>query len=440
MNESTPLIDDLAPTPPHPTRFALPTMTPDQQVTWLTAFTNALAHATESTFGLCLERCLIPAIADAYSLEVMLPDGSIRTHSAAHGVSPLPTTPDDAALGRRRAATILAAIAQVIHSGQPLFNRLHSMLVGPSLSEPTTLTFDHGAIVPLLIQGEAIGALSIGSMRAEWPYLADDGGFLGEIAARIAFALDNQRLRRQLADAVEARDATLVIVAHELRTPLAALITQMQLLRRRMQDIELHDERTLQGLALLDQQARRLNLLVDALFDATQLNHQPRRFAHERFDLGRTIQRVHDSFAGVLINHSLHLDLCADAVLIDGDALRIEQALQNLLHNAVKYSPHGGAIELCLERHDAHARIIISDEGIGIPVADRDRIFERFYRAKNAVSHGINGVGIGLYIVHAIIALHNGTIQVAETPEAGATFIVELPLADTQRRSPNQTS
>lgn len=425
-----------ASTEPRPQAGAVPTLAVEQRLQWLAAFAAALAQVGPEAFVECLTAWLLPAVADMYCLALVQPDGAIETRITAHADAHLHRLLTESRAWCYHDPSGAGVVAEVIRSGRPLFfpTMDHALYLAAARDAPhaelrSALQMHAGAVVPLLVQGQAIGALSIGIMAPERRLDQSDAGFLNEIAQRIALVLDNQQLRRQAQEAGEARDASLAIMAHELRTPIAALITQLQILRRRVDEADRYDERVLVGMKMLDTQVRRLNVLVDTLLEATYFDRQPRPLAHERFDVGQIVRRVHDAFLDTLTSHTLHLDLSREALIIEGDPLRIEQALQNLLQNAVKYSPYGGNITLRLERYGLHAQITISDEGIGIPPEARTRIFERFYRAANAINQGISGVGVGLYVVQAIIALHNGTIVVAETPAAGASFVVELPLA-----------
>ena len=106
------------------------------------------------------------------------------------------------------------------------------------------------------------------------------------------------------------------------------------------------------------------------------------------------------------------------------------QVLQNLVQNAIKYSPAGGAVLIQIERHDPTIRIAVSDTGMGIPKAELLLLFQRFYRASNVDERQISGLGIGLYIVKELVTLHGGTIEVVSEEGRGSTFIVTLPLLE----------
>jgi two-component system, OmpR family, phosphate regulon sensor histidine kinase PhoR len=115
---------------------------------------------------------------------------------------------------------------------------------------------------------------------------------------------------------------------------------------------------------------------------------------------------------------------------VSGDPDQLRQVLSNLLDNAIKYSPQGGDVELRLNRNGQFARIEVVDCGLGIPRDEQERIFEKFYRLDPALTRGVNGTGLGLYISKELVERMNGRISVDSEPGRGSTFVVEVPLAD----------
>jgi signal transduction histidine kinase len=116
--------------------------------------------------------------------------------------------------------------------------------------------------------------------------------------------------------------------------------------------------------------------------------------------------------------------------MIDGDEVRLEQVIQNLLQNAVRYSPNGGRIEVLVaaDERAALASLHVRDQGIGIAADALDQLFERFYRVPNTAIEHIHGVGIGLYVVKEIVTLHGGAVEVVSEAGVGSTFTINLPL------------
>ncbi len=129
----------------------------------------------------------------------------------------------------------------------------------------------------------------------------------------------------------------------------------------------------------------------------------------------------------MLRHHTLSILGAEEMLIIEGDAARLEQVLQNLVQNAIKYSPTGGPITVELSRDCQRVRLAVTDRGIGIPAADLPRVFTRFHRARNAEALHITGFGVGLYVVREIVRLHGGEIEVASQEGQGSTFTVWLP-------------
>jgi signal transduction histidine kinase len=139
---------------------------------------------------------------------------------------------------------------------------------------------------------------------------------------------------------------------------------------------------------------------------------------------------VGDELLPTLAQRQLIYEIPDTPLVVDGDAMRLEQVLQNLITNAAKYDPSGSPVRIRVERCGDLVCVAVSDQGIGIPAAALSEIFQRFYRAANADERHISGLGIGLYVVREIISLHGGTITVESAEGQGSTFTISLPLAD----------
>lgn len=253
--------------------------------------------------------------------------------------------------------------------------------------------------------------------------------------ARLSDAFDQMRQRLTLAaagreQAIQQRDTFLSVAAHELKTPLTALLGQAQLFQRRAQREASLSARDQRSLDVVVAQAQRLNSLIAELLDVSRIEHG--RLAIERapLDLKLLVARVIEEFQPTVETHSIRCEgLSSAPLLIDGDALRLEQVLHNLLSNAVKYSPDGGEVTVRLSRAPGEALVAISDTGIGISAEAQPQLFERFFRAPNAETRSISGMGVGLFVVYEIVTLHGGRLLVTSTEGQGSTFTMLLPLA-----------
>lgn len=249
-----------------------------------------------------------------------------------------------------------------------------------------------------------------------------------ERTAELEAATARERAARLTAEAAtRARDDFLSVAAHELKTPVTGLRAIAQLLVRRIQKREITEYPWLtDGLVTIDQQSDRLTRLIGQLLDVSRLDKDDQKVVREETDLGALASRLVASFRARSTKHRLVLTT-DEQVNAEVDATGIEQVISNLLDNAIKYSPDGGAIEMEARLADErYARLAVRDHGIGIPPEKRDEIFERFFRA-HSDDHR-SGLGLGLYISRQIVELHGGKIAVEFPPDGGTRFEVLLPV------------
>jgi signal transduction histidine kinase len=172
-------------------------------------------------------------------------------------------------------------------------------------------------------------------------------------------------------------------------------------------------------------QVKRLAELVERLLDVSRIAGGRLNLNKAPMDLARTVREVADDFREPAHQAGIALTVNAsDEVQGVWDRARIEQVIVNLLANALKYG-NGRPVEVCVDRRDGLARVLVKDHGIGVSREDAERIFGRFERAVPISNYG--GLGLGLYITRHIVDAHGGIIRVESEPGAGATFIVELP-------------
>ncbi len=285
---------------------------------------------------------------------------------------------------------------------------------------------------PISTDDRRIGALAVYADRA--PIFVEDDLWLIELLAdHTAVLLEARDLARQASDlqareeAARLKEEFLSAAAHDLRTPLTVVLGQAELLERRLnRDPQAPVDRA--GVTRMTSEARRLRDLISELLDAQRLEQQGAVMDRIILDL----REVVDASRNRQLEHGLGLKVTAAnmPILASADRARMEQVLDNLIENAVKYTPGGVLPEVELASEGSEARLRVIDHGVGIPDADHDRIFERFYRASNAQSITDTGMGLGLYICRRIVEEHDGRIWVEPTPGGGSTFCVALPTAD----------
>jgi two-component system, OmpR family, phosphate regulon sensor histidine kinase PhoR len=219
-------------------------------------------------------------------------------------------------------------------------------------------------------------------------------------------------------------------VSHELRTPLSIITGYLETLIDGGGD----HETNLRFLRTMHKHAQRLNLLIEDLLVLSQMESRKISLHFEPVDLSESIQRVlerldsriSETRAAVVLAIPRHLPR------IEADAFRVEQALYNLMDNALKHCGKAAARLSVNVRSDATSVIVsISDDGVGIPLSDQPHIFERFYRVHKDRSRDAGGTGLGLSIVKHTVQAHGGSVAVQSSPGAGATFVVTLPIRQT---------
>ncbi|WP_437275188.1 AAA family ATPase [Sorangium sp. So ce375] len=284
--------------------------------------------------------------------------------------------------------------------------------------------------IPLLARDRRFGVMTLLSTAPRRRYGTADVWLAQELGLRAALALDNTRLFAEAQEAIERRDEFLLVASHELKTPLTSLMMQAHLLARllpRLRRAEVAPERLDAANQVMSRQIARLSHLVDELLDVTRLNAGRLTLARAPVDLAALTREVVERMKQQLASARCRTELDLEGPVVGHwDASRMEQVLINLLSNAMKYGA-GTPIHVVVRREGDRALLLVRDHGMGIAEADQARIFERFERAVSIRNFG--GLGLGLYIVRWIVASHGGAIHVESQPGAGATFIVELPLA-----------
>ncbi|XYJ08398.1 ATP-binding protein [Telluria sp. B2] len=239
-----------------------------------------------------------------------------------------------------------------------------------------------------------------------------------------------RRLAADLAEANRLKTEFLATLAHELRNPLAPIRSGLQLLRRAGAESSTDAATRNRVHAIMDRQLDQLVHLVDDLLDVARVNRGQVELRRAWIDLGEVLSAAVDSSFPLIeaAGHAFTLDPPAEPVRLYADPTRLTQVVSNLLNNAARYTPRGGAIVLAAARDGFDAVITVSDNGIGIPADALERVFQMFTQVGDKGAQG--GLGIGLSLVRSLVELHGGSVTAASPgPGAGSRFTVRLPLA-----------
>jgi PAS domain S-box-containing protein len=253
-----------------------------------------------------------------------------------------------------------------------------------------------------------------------------------DISERKKIEAELKQARDTAEAASKAKDHFIAMLSHELRTPLTPVVTLLHVLE---QDSQLREDaretvKTIQ---------RNLNLevrLIDDLLDLTRISRGKLTLHSERTDLHELITRAADTCREELRAAGLKLEVSLEAsnAIVNGDPVRLQQMLWNLLRNGIKFTPVGGMISITTATHACDAVIRVSDTGVGIAPEAIDRIFRPFEQAASPVARQSGGLGLGLALTRAIVEAHGGKISARSAGEnLGSTFTIALPLATTQR-------
>jgi PAS domain S-box-containing protein len=330
-------------------------------------------------------------------------------------------------------------VGRAVNEKRPLWTRdildEPSVVLTPEFRRGLAGAGHHAVLaVPLQIKGEVIGAISTAHAEIR-TFSQAEIDLLQAFADQAALAMRNVQLfareqtaRAEAEAANRAKDQFLALLAHELRNPLAPIVTSAALLRRPGIPVTAVE----QAAGIVERQARSLARLLDDLLDVS-------RITRDRIELRWTALSVADAVERALEatrplfderRHALSLTLPPRPLHVEADPARLEQIIVNVLNNAAKYTPPGGRISVVVSEEDDKVTLRVSDTGIGIPADMLSRIFELFVQGDQSLAHTSGGLGIGLTLVHRLVKLHRGRVEArSDGPGRGSEFTVTLPLS-----------
>ncbi len=276
-------------------------------------------------------------------------------------------------------------------------------------------------------QGEVLGTFAM--YYREVHHASEEDLRLVELATRTAsIAIERKQAEEALRESDRRKDEFLATLAHELRNPLAPLRTDLELIRMLAEDrAELAETR-----ARMERQVRQLTRLVDDLLDVSRISRGKIQLRKSRTDLASILESAMEAARPDIENlrHKLSIKLPRSPIYLDADADRLAQVFSNLLNNAAKYTPEGGAIGIAARQQGKDVVVTVKDSGIGIPADWLPRVFEMFAQVHRSADQRSGGLGIGLMLVKRLVEMHGGTIEAcSDGPGHGSKFIVCLPAA-----------
>ncbi|MFG1927951.1 ATP-binding protein [Cryptosporangium sp. NPDC048952] len=284
--------------------------------------------------------------------------------------------------------------------------------------------------VPIRTPEQFIGVLALFGSCVEEP---DESllALLSGVAAHVGQFLVRRRAHDLALELTRTRDDFLALVGHELRTPLTSIVSHTELLLAD-EDAITGDNRTL--LSSVDRNAHALRSIVTDLLDLAGLESGDLPLDLAQVDVAELVGASVTAIRPTAESNDVKIEIDAPRVLpVRGDPARLRQLVDQLLSNAVKYSPDGGDVLVCLERQGERAELTVTDAGIGIPEAERPQLFERFFRSTAGTDRGLTGTGLGLPLAKAITDRHGGTITVRHG-HPGTTVVVTVPVEGPTKR------
>jgi signal transduction histidine kinase len=306
--------------------------------------------------------------------------------------------------------------------------------------------------VSIMLTGYASLESAVTALRSgAYDYLIKPSD-VDELRATVGRALERRRLRQRLVELEQLdrlKTQFLSMASHELRTPLTAVSGFMQIARRRMGRLggaaEVPDswraeaQKADETLEMANRQAKKLARLIDELLDVSRLQQGRVEMRLAEIELADVVREVGERMKLLSKGHEIETKIEGAAPIV-ADRDRIEQVLENLVGNAMKYSPESGRIEMSLRVNGANAIVLVRDQGIGIAPAEVEKIFGLFYRSPDPRADHVGGLGLGLYISREIVSRHHGRLWAERNPDAGTTFHVTLPLARVRSREEARTA
>ncbi|HVS92178.1 MAG TPA: PAS domain S-box protein [Mucilaginibacter sp.] len=335
------------------------------------------------------------------------------------------TSSDDAIISK----TLQGVVTSWNKSAERIFGYTEKEMVGQSILKiiPPDRVDEEPRILERLRKGERVDHFETKRMTKDGrlldisltisPVRDSEGHIIG--ASKIARDISEKKLDEQ------KKNDFIGMVSHELKTPLTSLTAIVQLLQARLGQSD--DSFLADSLKKANKQVKKMADMINGFLNISRLESGKMPIMKKEFELGALIKDAIDETRFMIGNHEFKFNN-GQPIHIYADRDKIGSVVLNLLNNAVKYSPKSRTIEVDCVVIDSRVQVSVKDEGIGIKAADRDRLFERYYRVEDEQTRHISGFGIGLYLSAEIVKQHGGKIWAESEPGKGSTFYFTLPL------------
>ena len=299
------------------------------------------------------------------------------------------------------------------------------------------LDFKSYLIVPLLARGRALGTISLVSTSIARRYGQDDLALARDIARRAALAVDHARIYDEVQKANRLKDEFLATLSHELRTPLTAMLGWMQMLRKHSFDGQSLDY----ALDTIERNARAQSQIIEDILDVSNIIRGKLKLNIQQVALSEVLEAAINSVRPAAEAKAIEIEISIENSIgrISGDSDRLQQAIWNLLANAIKFTARGGRVKVHLKHAEngkpastqtvKDVEITVSDTGQGINREFLPHVFEPFRQADGSSTREHGGLGLGLALVRHLVEMHGGTVEAHSSGAGqGATFTIRLPL------------
>jgi len=285
---------------------------------------------------------------------------------------------------------------------------------------------------PLASRNRVVGSFLLVSFWGARSFSESDLRLLDAMSDQIAIAIENARLLKQADEARALQEADrlksefISTISHELRTPLASIKGYTTSLLR--EDAHWDETTQREFLEIIDEESDKLRGLIDNLLEMSKMEAGVLDIDIQPLHIERVVRQSVANARSRTDHHTLIVDLPASFAMVEADPRRVEQVLDNLIDNAMKYSPEGGTIAVRGVVNETEAIMSVNDEGVGIAPEHLDRVFDRFYQVNTPLTRRVEGSGLGLSIARWLVEAQGGRIWAESTPGEGSTFFFTLPL------------